>query len=65
MAGSLLWKKDDYKADLTECLGGIDSSSKKLLEKASLESFRQISAVNIKASEGECAVSLLRAQNSV
>lgn len=53
MTATILWKKDDYKADLSECLGEIDSSSKKLLEKATLESFRQISAVNIKASEGE------------
>jgi hypothetical protein len=53
MAATVAWKKDDYRTDLTECLSGIDLSSKKLLEKASLESFRQISAVNIKASEGE------------
>jgi hypothetical protein len=55
MTASILWNKDDYKADLTECLGGIDSSSKKLLEKATMGNFREVHKLNIKASEGEWA----------
>ena len=53
MAATVLWKTEEYKADLSECLAGIDSSSKRLLEEANLAHIRITQAVNIKASEGE------------
>ncbi|RYP59351.1 hypothetical protein DL769_008570 [Monosporascus sp. CRB-8-3] len=52
MTADVLWKKDEYKADLSECLAGIDSSSKRLIEEANLTHIRVTRSVNIKASEG-------------
>lgn len=53
MTASILWNKEDYQADLSECLTGIDASSKKLLEKARMGNFRQVHSLTLKASEGE------------
>ncbi|KAI1172278.1 hypothetical protein F4777DRAFT_582132 [Nemania sp. FL0916] len=47
-----LWQRNGYKADLSECLGEIDSSGKRLIEKSNISNFRETHAVNIKASEG-------------
>ncbi|KAK7418116.1 hypothetical protein QQX98_004091 [Neonectria punicea] len=52
MTATVLWKKDEYKADLSECLAGIDSSSKRLIEEANLTHIRVTRLVNMKASEG-------------
>lgn len=47
-----LLKGQDYKTDLTECLNGLDSSSRRLMEKASIGNFRVTSSINVKVSEG-------------
>ncbi|KAF5531224.1 hypothetical protein FNAPI_13333 [Fusarium napiforme] len=47
-----MWQADSYKADLTGCLEDLNSSSSRLMEKANIGSFRELRAVNIKASEG-------------
>ncbi|KAL7952772.1 hypothetical protein V8C34DRAFT_298612 [Trichoderma compactum] len=49
---TVLWRKDEYKADLSECLSGIDSSSKRLIEEANIAHIHIARSVNIKASEG-------------
>ncbi|KAF5591405.1 hypothetical protein FPANT_5680 [Fusarium pseudoanthophilum] len=46
-----MWQADSYKADLTGCLEDLNSSSSRLMEKANIGSFRELRAVNIKASE--------------
>lgn len=51
--GMALLERDEYKADLSECLLGIESSSKRLIEKATIVNFREMHAVDIKTSEGE------------
>ena len=51
--GNVLWKKDDYKADLSECLAEIDSSSNRLMEEANLTNILVTSSLYITASEGE------------
>lgn len=50
---TVLWKKDEYKADLSDCLSGIHSSSKRLIEEANIAHIHITRSVNIKASEGE------------
>ncbi|UKZ74717.1 hypothetical protein TrVFT333_002387 [Trichoderma virens FT-333] len=52
VTATVLWKKDEYKADLSECLAGINSSSKRLIEEANLTHIRVTRSVNIKMSEG-------------
>jgi len=52
MATTVLWKTEEYKADLSECLAGIDSSSKRLIEEANLTFIRVTQAVHLKTSEG-------------
>ncbi|KAG4295213.1 hypothetical protein FPRO06_01797 [Fusarium proliferatum] len=47
-----MWQADSYKADLTDCLEDLNSSSSRLMEKANIGSFRELRSVNIKASEG-------------
>ncbi|KAF4967997.1 hypothetical protein FSARC_4558 [Fusarium sarcochroum] len=47
-----LWRGEDYKTDLTECLDGLSSSSRRLMEKANIGNFRETRSVNVKASEG-------------
>ncbi|KAF5578260.1 hypothetical protein FPCIR_11663 [Fusarium pseudocircinatum] len=47
-----MWQADSYKADLTGCLEDLNSNSSRLTEKANIGSFRELRAVNIKASEG-------------
>ncbi|KAF9771501.1 hypothetical protein IL306_010856 [Fusarium sp. DS 682] len=47
-----LWRGEDYKTDLTECLDALNSSSTRLMEKANIGNFRETRSVNLKASEG-------------
>jgi hypothetical protein len=53
MAATAMWQKDEYKRDLSECLAGIESGSRRLIEEANLAHIHVTNAVNIKASEGE------------
>ena len=50
---NVLWKKDDYKADLSECLSEIDPSSNRLMEETNLTNILVTSSLYITASEGE------------
>jgi hypothetical protein len=52
MAATAMWQKDEYKRDLSECLAGIESGSRRLIEEANLAHIHVTNAVNIKASEG-------------
>ncbi|KAK0706140.1 hypothetical protein B0T26DRAFT_679864 [Lasiosphaeria miniovina] len=52
MTATVLWKTTDYKADLSDCLAGIDSSGKRLMHKATLDHMRVTRSVDLKASEG-------------
>ncbi|UKZ68391.1 uncharacterized protein TrAtP1_009430 [Trichoderma atroviride] len=52
MTATVLWKNDEYRADLSKCLAEINSSSKRLIEEASLSHIRATRSVNIIASKG-------------